>query len=114
MAPPKSDKPDALATELEQLRAENARLAAQLAAAKAEPVSEPRAAPLAPVVGKKTFRLTERHYRAGQMFEAGDLITIENEVPGRSWQPYDPEAVTPAPVPEVTPASVVRAADAVI
>lgn len=37
-----------------------------------------------------TFVVGERkHYRAGKLYEAGDLITIVNEKPSRTWTPYD-------------------------
>lgn len=44
-----------------------------------------------------TFRLTERHYRAGRMYEAGDLVSIVDEVPGKSWLPFDPTAPAAPP-----------------
>ena len=32
------------------------------------------------------FRVTVRTYRAGVVYEPGSIITIENEVPGRTWE----------------------------
>lgn len=54
-----------------------------------------------PVSG--TFRLTERHYRAGKLYDVGELITVENEVPGKSWEPFDPDAPRRAEVPKAAP-----------
>lgn len=53
-----------------------------------------------PVTG--TFVLTDRHYRAGRMYEAGDLVSIVNEVPGRTWLPYNPAAKTAPAVPNLS------------
>ncbi len=50
-----------------------------------------------------TFRLTEKYYRAGRLYEPGELVTIKDEVPGRSWEPFDPNAKVEALVPEALP-----------
>ena len=54
-----------------------------------------------PVSG--TFRLTEKHYRAGTLHMPGELITVENEVPGKSWEPFDPDAPVRPAVPKAAP-----------
>lgn len=50
-----------------------------------------------------TFRVITRYYRAGRLYEPGELITVENEVPGKSWEPFDPDAPRRAEVPKVAP-----------
>lgn len=46
--------------------------------------------------GTLTYRLTEPHYRLGRMYSAGELITVTDEKPGKSWVPYEGEvAVVP-------------------
>ena len=42
--------------------------------------------------GEKTYRLTQPHYRLGRLYQPGELITVVDEVPGRSWLPYDAKA----------------------
>lgn len=42
--------------------------------------------------GEKTYRLTQLHYRLGRMYQPGELITVVDEAPGRTWQLYDPKA----------------------
>lgn len=54
-----------------------------------------------------TFRIgAGKHYRAGRLYEPGELITIEDEVPGKGWEPFDPNAkATPAVPPPAPKAS---------
>jgi hypothetical protein len=42
--------------------------------------------------GAKSYRLTEKHYRDGRLFEAGAKVTVTNEEPGTTWEPiaFDP------------------------
>jgi hypothetical protein len=35
--------------------------------------------------GTKTYRLRQPHYRRGTYYEAGELITVTDEVPSRTW-----------------------------
>ena len=44
------------------------------------------------VKGEATYRLTERHYRKGVMYQPGDVITVTDEKPGRSWVRIDNNA----------------------
>lgn len=51
-----------------------------------------RSSPFGPAVelpaqfkGTKSYRLTQQHYRKGRMYQPGEIITVENERPGRSW-----------------------------
>jgi hypothetical protein len=41
------------------------------------------------VKGEATYRLTERHYRKGVTYLPGDLITVTDEKPGRTWVRVD-------------------------
>lgn len=50
-----------------------------------------------------TFRCIARYYRAGRLYEAGELITIEDEVPSRAFEPFDPDAPVRAAVPPPAP-----------
>jgi hypothetical protein len=50
-----------------------------------------------------TFRLTEPYYRQGRMYQPGELVTIKDEVPGKSWEPFDPHAKAEPVVPEALP-----------
>lgn len=36
--------------------------------------------------GTRTYRLTEPHYRLGIMYQPGELVTITDEPPGKSWK----------------------------
>lgn len=97
---------------LEQRRAELAALKeqAELEAMEAEiaalkkKVSAPKRAAVS-----GTFRLTQPHYRDSVMYQPGDIIRIENEVPGASWVPVDLTA--PAPAPAVVNLSAGRPSD---
>ena len=40
-----------------------------------------------------------------RLYEGGELITIEDEVPSRTWKPYNPHAVVTPPVPKAAPKS---------
>lgn len=47
--------------------------------------------------GTKTYRLRERYYRNGRLYEAGDTITLHDEAPGRTWELLEPlESAAPA------------------
>lgn len=60
-----------------------------------------------PVTGE--FILTERHYRLGRLYEPGERVRVVNEVPGKSWRPFDPDALRPAAAPVLpSPGSVVE------
>lgn len=60
-----------------------------------------------PVTGE--FVLTERHYRLGRLYEPGDRVRIVNEVPGKSWVPFDPDALRAPSAPLLpSPGSVVE------
>ncbi len=41
------------------------------------------------VKGEATYRLTERHYRKGVTYQPGDIITVTDEKPGRTWVRVD-------------------------
>lgn len=88
---PLSDK---AGSDIEQLKAENAALRQQVEAGPVL-VAPPRV-PRPTTSG--TFKLTEPYYRQGVMYLAGQTITIENEVPGKSWERVDPSDhdITPA------------------
>lgn len=43
--------------------------------------------------GTKTYRLTQPHYRQGRYFNPGELITVTDEVPGKSWVLLEAKAV---------------------
>lgn len=60
-----------------------------------------------PVTGE--FVLTERHYRLGRLYEPGERVRIVNEVPGKSWLPFDPDALrAPSAAVLPSPGSVVE------
>lgn len=42
--------------------------------------------------GTKSYRLTQAHYRLGRYFNPGELITVTDEVPGKSWVPVEAKA----------------------
>lgn len=41
------------------------------------------------VKGEATYRLTQPHYRKGVTYQPGDLITVTDEKPGRTWVRVD-------------------------
>lgn len=45
----------------------------------------------------------ERHYRLRRLYEKGDVIRIENEVPSPTWTPFDPAAPAKVELPPVAP-----------
>ena len=47
------------------------------------------------------FQLTQRFYdnNLSRMFEPGELVTIEDQVPGRTWLRYSPPAAGPVATP---------------
>lgn len=63
------------------------------------------------VPGKKTYVLTQRHYRGGKMYEPGDRITVVDEAPGRTWVPLEvhlrkqeeERAAAEEPAPDILP-----------
>lgn len=96
MAPPQtqqtnSDAVARAATErADKLEREVAALKAKLEeklAAKASPSG-------AIVPGTKSYRLTEPHYRRGRYFQPGEVITVTDEQPGKSWVPVVEKAAT--------------------
>lgn len=75
---------------------------------KAEAV-KPDAAKTGVVPGTKSYRLTKPHYRQGRYYQPGEIITVTDEKPGKSWVPVEAGAVAATPSPEKSPAG--RAAD---
>lgn len=49
------------------------------------------------VIGK------EGHYRLGRLYVEGELITIDEEIPSKTWRPYDPNFKAPPVVPAAAP-----------
>lgn len=78
---------------LAELQAENAALKAELARLDAQRI-RPRA-PLPKDTGD--FVSTRPHYRAGRYYQAGEIISIVDESPGRTWT----KVVKGQPIPEV-------------
>jgi hypothetical protein len=70
---------------LEEARAELAALESGNKEALELSEVEKRIANLRRLPTSGTFRLTDPLYRQGVMFQPGDYVSIENEVPGRSW-----------------------------
>jgi len=59
---------------------------AQLRAAGSNPALIAKAGPLAEQYkGAKTYRLTQRHYRRGMLYEVGEQITVTDERPSKTW-----------------------------
>lgn len=57
------------------------------------------AKPAAQIVpGRSRWLLTQPHYRNGEMYQAGQVIEIENEVPGRTWKRLELDELPAAPV----------------
>lgn len=54
------------------------------------------------VAGRSRWVLTQPHYRNGEMYPPGQVIEIENEVPGKTWKRLElnemPAAPTEGPV----------------
>lgn len=48
--------------------------------------------------GEKTYRVGVRHYRQGVVYEPGELITVTDEKPSKTWTLVDTakEAAKPA------------------
>lgn len=120
---PKSS--DAVSAELEQLRKENERLkleraqmeAAMSAAAKVaaeQKGTAPASAELPEKYrGVKQYRVgAAGAYREGRHYTEGEIITLVDAVPSRTWTPYEKKAA-PAAV-EAPPADTARDADAAI
>lgn len=59
--------------------------------------------------GTKKYRLRVPHYRRGVYLAAGDIITVTDEVPSKTWVPVEERQVTQ--VVEVEPVASGRAAD---
>ena len=59
--------------------------------------------------GTRKYRLKQPHYRQGLLYAPGDIITVTDEVPGKSWVPVEERAV--AQLVEVEPVATGRAAD---
>lgn len=58
--------------------------------------------------GKKTYRMTEPHYRKGKYYPAGSLITVVDEKPSVTWEPVGKSDLAedeslPAPAPKALP-----------
>lgn len=43
------------------------------------------------------------HYRLGKLYQAGELITIADEIPGKEWRPFDPNYKEPLVLPPPAP-----------
>ncbi|MCU0701851.1 MAG: hypothetical protein MUC96_35560 [Myxococcaceae bacterium] len=56
-----------------------------------------------------TFELVERHYRLGRLYEVGELITVENEMPSRAFAVWNPNK--PPEAPPVSPLTVPSSLD---
>jgi hypothetical protein len=41
------------------------------------------------IKGKRTYVLTQPHYRNGRLYQAGEKITVVDEAPGRTWVPLE-------------------------
>jgi hypothetical protein len=41
------------------------------------------------IKGKRTYVLTQPHYRNGRLYAAGEKITVVDEAPGRTWVPIE-------------------------
>lgn len=59
--------------------------------------------------GTKKYRLRAPHYRRGVYYAAGDVITVTDEKPSKTWVPVEERQVTQ--VVEVEPQQSGRAAD---
>ena len=42
--------------------------------------------------GARTYKLTQRHYRLGRLYEVGELITVTDEIPAKNWVPVSATA----------------------
>lgn len=92
MAPPVTKDPATV--ELERLAAENKRMAAELAAMKKQAEAMPTSSKRPDkVMGTKSYRLTQAHYRQGTYYNPGDIITVTDEVPGKTWVPVEAKPV---------------------
>ena len=132
MAPPvqkqsENAKPnEPVNAELEQLRKENERLrseraqmeAAMAAAAKkaAEIKADERAVELPEKYrGVKQYRVGPAGaYRDGQLYIEGEIITLVDAVPSRTWTPHEPKKKAAAEPVEAPVGEVARDADAAI
>lgn len=45
------------------------------------------------VKGTVTYRLTQPHYRQGRYYQPGELITVTDEKPGKTWVRVEAKAV---------------------
>lgn len=81
--------------------------------------SKPPRLPVVP--GFSKWRLKQRHYRQGRMYEPGEVIEVENEAPGKTWERVaEATVVSPVikhqnpdqtPLGDASPATRVRASD---
>ena len=51
-------------------------------------------------MGKKTYRMTEPHYRKGKYYPAGSIITVVDEKPSATWELVEDDASKGAPAAE--------------
>lgn len=86
MAPPV----EAPKADIAALQARVAQLEKELAA-KAPAVVMPGELP-AKYRGTKSYVCGQKHYRKGRMYEIGEVVTVTDEIPSRTWAPVD-EAV---------------------
>lgn len=121
MAPPVQKQPEnskpnePVNAELEQLRKENEKLKVELAA-KAAPATVVPGAPLPEQYrGTKQYRVgAAGAYRDGRHYSEGEIITVVDDVPSRTWTPYVKPERASAPVVEQSPAPSQRDADTAI
>jgi hypothetical protein len=64
--------------------------------------------------GTKTYRLGARHYRKGVLYEAGELITVTDEIPSKTWTLVDTSKPEEKPAPAGPKQSTKRDADTAI
>lgn len=118
---PKAAEP--VSGELEQLRAENERLKKErreFEAAMRAAAEKAGQLPAAPGTLPEKYRGTKQYrvgaagaYRQGRLYSEGEIITIVDEVPSRTWTPYEKPTSAVAPV-EAQPVEPGRAADTAI
>lgn len=51
------------------------------------------------VKGVAKYRLKAPHYRQGRYYKVGDVITVEDEKPSKTWERIDDAKTQPAPSP---------------
>lgn len=98
MAEQPQKSPPAPAVDVAALQARIAQLENALAA-KAPTIPAPFTLP-EKYKGTKSYTVQAKHYRQGRMFEPGEVITVTDEVPSRTWVPFEvPKVVAPTAPP---------------